>query len=110
MAALDTAPTPRTMTDLDVKASHERAHRREVFLVLRRHSGHHHGAATVRTRCRRGGSVGLVNSGRSPATRLPAVLRASAPTWTPAAALGPVLGEGSGLSEPRSVAPRRVAS
>ena len=28
----------------------EGAHHRDVFLVLRRHAGHHHGAATVRTR------------------------------------------------------------
>ena len=99
MAALNTATTPRTMTDLDVEASHEGAHHREVFLVLRCHAGHHHAAATVRTGRRRGRSVGLVDSGRSPATRLPAVLRARAPTRTPATALGPVLGEGSCLSE-----------
>ena len=43
--------------------------------------------------------LGLVNSGRSPATRLPAVLRARAPTRTPASALEPVLGEGSCLSK-----------
>ena len=46
--------------------------------------------------------MGPVNSGRSPATRLPAAVGARAPT----AALGPVLGEGSCLSESRS--PRRV--
>ena len=50
--------------------------------------------------------MGLVDSGRSPATRLPAVLRARAPTRTPATALGPVLGEGSCLSE--SCSPRCV--
>ena len=54
----------------------------------------------------RGRSVGLVDSGRWPATRLPAVLRARAPTRTPATALGPVLGEGSCLSE--SCSPRCV--
>ena len=68
--------------------------------------GHHHAAATVRTGRRRGRSVGLVDSGRSPAARLPAVLRARAPTRTPATALGPVLGEGSCLSE--SCSPRCV--
>ena len=57
MAALNTATTPRTMTDLDVEASHEGAHHREVFLVLRCHAGHHHAAATVRTGRRRGRSV-----------------------------------------------------
>ena len=94
------------MADLDVEASHEGAHHREVFLVLRCHAGHHHAAATVRTGRRRGGSLGLVDSGRWPATRLPAVLRARAPTRTPATALGPVLGEGSCLSE--SCSPRCV--
>ena len=87
---------------LDVEASNERSHHREIFLVLRCDAGHQHRAATVRTRRRRRGSMGPVDSGRSPATRLPAAVGARAPTAAP----GPVLGEGSCLSESRS--PRRV--
>ena len=44
---------------------------------------------------------GLVNPCRAPAARLPAILRTSPSTGTPAASLRSVLGEGGGLSEPR---------
>ena len=79
---------------------------REIFLILRRHAGQLDGAAAVRTRGRRRCSAGLVNLRRTRATRLPAVVRTSAPAGSPAATLGPVLGEGSGL--PESCPPRRV--
>ena len=43
----------------------------------------------------------MVNPCRARAARLPAILRTSPSTGTPAASLRAVLGEGGGLSEPR---------
>ena len=43
--ALDTPPTLRAMADLDVEAAHHWAHRRKVFLILRRRTGHFDRAA-----------------------------------------------------------------
>ena len=106
MAALDATPTLRAVADLDVEAPHDRAHHREIFLILRRYAGQLDGAAAVRTRGRRRCSAGLVNLRRTRAARLPAVVRTSAPAGSPAATLGPVLGEGRGL--PESCPPRRV--
>ena len=106
MAALDATPTLRAVADLDVEAPHDGAHHREIFLILRRHAGQLDGAAAVRTRGRRRCSAGLVNLRRTRAARLPAVVRTSAPAGSPAATLGPVLGEGRGL--PESCPPRRV--
>ena len=53
VAALDTPPTLGAVADLDVEAAHQRAHRREVFLILRRRAGHFDRAAAVRTARRR---------------------------------------------------------
>ena len=106
VAALDATPTLRAVADLDVEAPHDRAHHREIFLILRRYAGQLDGAAAVRTRGRRRCSAGLVNLRRTRAARLPAVVRTSAPAGSPAATLGPVLGEGRGL--PESCPPRRV--
>ena len=52
MAALDTPPTLRAVADLDVEAAHHGAHRRKVFLILRRRAGHVDRAAAVGTGCR----------------------------------------------------------
>ncbi len=50
MPALDASPASRAVVDLDVETPHEGTHRRERFLILARHAGHHHRAATVWTR------------------------------------------------------------
>ena len=100
------APALRAVADLDVEAAHDGTHHREVFLVLRRHAGHRDRPAAVRTRGRRRRSAGLVNLRRTRAARLPAIVRTRAPAGSPAATLGPVLGEGSRL--PESCPPRRV--
>ena len=77
---------------------------------FRWHAGHQHRAATVRTRRRRGGSVGLVDSGRSPGDT-PAG-RTARPRADPDAHRGP--GTGPWRRElPVGItlaAPRRVAS
>ena len=61
VAALDTPPTLRAVADLDVEAAHQRAHRGEVFLILRRRAGHFDRAAAVRTARRRRRRNGLVD-------------------------------------------------
>ena len=96
----------RAVADLDVEAPYDGAHHREIFLILRRHAGQLDGAAAVRTRGWRRCWAGLVDLCRTRAALLPAVVRTSAPAGSPAATLGPVLGEGSGL--PDSCPPRRV--
>ena len=102
----DATPTLRAVADLDVEAPHDGAHHREIFLILRRHPGQLDGAAAVRTRGSHRRSAGLVNLRRTPAARLPAVVRTCAPAGSSAATLGPVLGKGSRL--PESCPPRRV--
>ena len=100
MPALHASPTPGAVTDLDVEAPNDRTHHRELFLILRRHTGHHHlppqsghaagaGALWVSSIC-----------ARAPAAAVPAVPCTRAPARTPPATSWSVLGEGSRLSEP----------
>ena len=106
VAALDTPPAPRAVADLDVEAAHERTHRGEVFLILRRHPIPGDRAAAVRARrCPR--TVGLVDSRRSLPTPVPPVVRARPSAGTSAAALPPVFGEGGGLAKPRATRGRQ---
>ena len=80
--------------------------RRQVFLILRRHTVQRDRAAAVRTGRRGRRHVCLVSLRRLPAAPLPSVLRPGSPPGTPAASLRPVLGEGSRLSA--AGAPRRL--
>ena len=96
----------RAVAHLDVEAPHEGMHRRQVFLVLRRHTVQRDRAAAVRTARRGRRHVCLVSLRRLPAAPLPSVLRPGSPPGTPAASLRPVLGEGSRLSA--AGAPRRL--
>ena len=101
VAALHAPLTPRAVAHFDVEAAHDRAHLRDFFLILRRHVGHCDRPAAVGAHPRHRRFQGLVNPCRARAARLPAILRTSPSTGTPAASLRAVLGEGGGLSEPR---------
>ena len=102
MAALDTPPTLRAVADLDVEAAHQRAHRGEVFLILRRRAGHFDRAAAVRTARRRRRRDGLVDPRRTRAAPLPAIARTGPPAGMAAATLWPLLGERRGLPASRA--------
>ena len=91
-AQLRVHPHDQAVTDAAVEAPYDGTHHRECFLILRRHTDHHHLAAAVGTRGGRRRPVGLVNLRRTPAAGVPA--------RTPAATLWSVLGEGSRLSQP----------
>ena len=102
VAAPDTPPTLRAVADLDVEAAHQRAHRGEVFLILRRRAGHFDRAAAVRTARRRRRRNGLVDPRRTRAAPLPAIARTGPPAGTAAATLWPFLGERRGLPASRA--------
>ena len=103
VAALHAPLTLRAVPDLDVEATHDRAHRGQLFLILRRHAGHRDRAAAVRTRRRDRHRVGLVNVRRAPAAALPAVVCTGPPAGTAPATLRPVLGKGGRLTATRSL-------
>ena len=102
VAALHPPPTLRAVADLDVEAAHQRAHRGEVFLILRRRAGHFDRAAAVRTARRRRRRDGLVDPRRTRAAPLPAIARTGPPAGTAPATLRPLLGERSGLPASRA--------
>ena len=108
MAALDPPPTLRAVADLDVEAAHQRAHRGEVFLILRRCAGHFDRAAAVRTPRRRRRRQGLVDMRRARPASLPAIARTRAPAGTTAATLRPLLGERCGLPASRPALGRQL--
>ena len=93
MPALHPPLTLRAVADLNVEAPHERTHRRQFFLILRRHAGHVDRATAVRTRRRNRRRVDLVNLRRAPTAAVAAIRRAGPPSGTPAATLRPVLGK-----------------
>ena len=104
--ALHAPTTLRAMAHLDVEASHDGAHHRNVFLVLRRHARHCHRTATVRTRRRRRRAVGCIHARRPSSAGPPSVLRTATTARTAAATLRVVLREGRRLSKSRP--PRRI--
>ena len=99
--ALHPPLTTRAVADLDVEAAHDRAHHRQLFLILRRHAGHFDRAAAVRTRHRNRRRVGLVDPRRARAAAVAAILRTGPPSGTPPATLRPVLGKRRGLPATR---------
>ena len=101
MAALHAPLTLRAVPDLDVEATHDGAHRGQLFLILRRHAGHRDRAAAIRTRRRNRHRVGLVDVRRASAAALPAVVCTGPPAGTPAATLRPVLGKRRRLAPTR---------
>ena len=100
VAPLHAPPALRAAADLDVEATHDGLHLRELFLILRGHAGHLNGAAAVGTRRRRWRPVGLVDPRRAWAAALPAVPCTGPAARAPALPLRPVLGEGRGLPSP----------
>ncbi len=61
MAPLDAPVAIGAMSDVHMKATHERADRRDVLLVLGRNPIPLHAASTVRTAVRKRCLVGLVD-------------------------------------------------
>ena len=108
VAALDPPPTLRAVADLDVEATHQRAHRGKVFLILCRRAGHFDRAAAVRTGGRRRRRQGLVDVRRARPASLPAIARAGTPAGTTAATLRPLLGERCGLPASRAALGRQL--
>ena len=90
----------RAVAHFDVEAAHAAAHRGDFFLILRRHVGHCDRPAVSRGTP---SAPALPRSGhpcRARAARLPAILRTSPSTGTPAASLRSVLGEGGLVGTP----------
>ena len=110
MPALHTPPTLRAAAELHVETPHHRAHRGEVFLILRRDAGDGNRAATVRTARRGRCRSGLVDPRRAPAAPMAAIARTGPPAGTTATTLWPVLGKGRGFpaSRPALGLPRYV--
>ena len=106
MPALHAPSTVRAMSDFDVEAPHQRTHRGQFFLILRRHAGHIDRAAAVRARARDRHRVGFVDQVRAHAPTLPAIGCTSLAARPPATSLRSVLGEGSCLPATRTA--RRI--
>ena len=88
---------PPANDPLDVETPHEGLNRRQLFLILRRHTVHGDRAAAVGTTRRDRHRVDLVDAwGRLAPPLLPVVRTAPSPR-TLAASLPPVLGEGGRL-------------
>ena len=96
----------RAVAHLDVEAPHEGMHRRQVFLVLRRHTVQRDRAAAVRTARRGRRHVCLVSLRRLPAAPLPSVLRPGSPPGRPPRPCGRSLAKGAACRRPA----RRAAS
>ena len=100
MAALHAAPALRALPDRHIKAPDDGLDAGEVLLVLRRHVLQHQRPPTPRTCRRKRGVVGRIDLGGNRAPCPAPIPAASPPARPPAAALGPILGERRGLSEP----------
>ena len=97
MPALQPPPTLGAAAYLDVEPPHEGLNRRQLFLILRRHTVHGDRAAAVGTTRRDRRRVDLVDAWGRLAPPLLPVVRAAASPRPLAASLPPVLGEGAGL-------------
>jgi len=75
MPALHAAPTALTLPNVHMKRAHDRPHRREVFLVLRRQARGDHRARTARTRGRERRVVGVIDVCRDGTVCGPAIRR-----------------------------------
>ena len=106
MPALDTPATGDTTADVHVEAPDDRAHRRQIFLILRRDAREVDRTPTGRARCGDRRGVGLIDPRGNRAARPASILVASAPTRPPTTALRTILRERGGLTE--ASAPRRV--
>ena len=76
MSSLDAAPARITEADGDVKGADDRAHDRQVFLVLRRVTLEREPTAAIRAARGQRGVVGLIDVGRRHAMRLASIGRA----------------------------------
>ena len=87
-------------------AAHDRAHRGQFFLILRRHTGHVDGPTAVRTRGRNRRCIRFIDLRRTCPAPLPTIGFAGLTSRTPAASLRSVLGERGRLPATRPA--RRV--
>ena len=104
--ALDASATGDTTADVHVETPNDRAHRGQIFLILRGDAGALDRAATVRTGRGQRRVVGHIHARGNRASRPAAIPDAGTPPRPPTPALWPVLGERRGLPEAR--APRHV--
>lgn len=100
MPALHAAPTPRALPDGHIKPPDDWLDAGKIFLVLRRDVPQIQRSATPRTRRGERGRVGRIDAGGNRAARPAPIPPAGPPPRLPTAALGPILGERRGLSEP----------
>ena len=106
MSALDASATGNTTADVHVEAPHDRAHRGQIFLILRGDAGAPDRAAAVRTGRGERRGVGHIHARGHHAARPATIPDAGAPSRPPTPALWSVLGERRGL--PKAGAPRHV--
>ena len=106
MPALDASPTGNTTADVHVEAPYDRAHRGQIFLILRGDAGAPDRAAAVRTGRGERRGVGHIHARGNHAARPATIPDAGAPSRPPTPALWPVLGERRRL--PKARAPRHV--
>ena len=98
MATLHPASTHRAASDPDSKAAHDRVHDRQLFLILRCHTGRRHGAGAVGTRRRHRNGDHLIDTRRwRSVTVAPMPCPASAPA-PPRRRRRRALREGGGLA------------
>jgi hypothetical protein len=100
MSAWDAAPTPLTLSNVDVKRAHDRSHGRQVFLVLRREARFDHRARTARTDGRDRRFVRFIDMQGNGSLRRPPICRtwlAPGPSWVHG---GPILGKRRRLPTP----------
>ncbi len=95
--ALHSPPTLDAAAHLDVEPPHQGLNRRQLFLILRRHTVHGDRAAAVGTTRRDRRRVDLVDAWGRLAPPLLPVVRTTPPPRPLAASLPPVLGEGGRL-------------
>ena len=106
MPARHAPPTPLTLPDVDVKRAHQRRHRRQVFLVWRRHGRFDHRARTARTDGRERGVVRFVDVRRDGPVGGPAIGETGFPIRASRVRTGAILGKRRRL--PKAGAPRRL--
>ncbi len=93
MPALDAAPTPLTLPDVDAKRAHGRPYRREIFVVLHRQPRFNHPTGTAGTHGRQRRFVGLIDVSGDGAVGRPPIRRAWLATGPARVRRAPILRE-----------------
>jgi hypothetical protein len=100
MPALDAAPTPLTLPDVDAKRAHGRPYRREIFVVLHRQPRFNHPTGTAGTHGRHRRLVGFIEVSGDGAVGRPPIRRAWLATGTARVRRAPILRERRSLPIP----------